>query len=124
MPLSSDFSPLPLHEAFERRMTARVRRRLQCTLEAAGVEYPGAIVDSGAEGLYVETEGDLRPGARVTVVVRNGAADLRERGAVVYRRQVPQSLAAISASGVGVRLDRHSALHRLLLAAQRRAARR
>lgn len=107
--------PPPLHPLFERRAEPRVRPRLACRIRSRRGIFDGVASQMGAAGLHVDTDADLRPGETVFVVLDSIAASIPERGRIVYRRQAPQSLARVAPSGVGIHLEKPSALYRTLV---------
>jgi hypothetical protein len=93
-------------ESLERRDQPRIRRELPCTLQVEERRLRGLVRDVSAWGLFVQTPGDLPPGSDAIVAFRTpeGQRFVLETS-VPYRRQVSHSLAALSAGGVGLRIQ-------------------
>ncbi len=94
-----------LDESLERRDRLRVRRRLDCALLFGGRRHEGVVRDVSAEGLYVQTGGELRCGADVVVSLKVPEGELFVLEASVRQtRPVARSLAAVCADGAVLRL--------------------
>lgn len=89
---------------FERRASARRRRRLACEIHAAGRRHAGLVVDLSAGGLFVQTQACLVPGAAVRLRVRGERGEIPLEAAVVRLRSVPLRLASVARGGLGLRL--------------------
>jgi hypothetical protein len=93
-------------EVLERREQQRVRREFPCALLVEGCRYRGLVRDLSAQGLYVQTPGELPEGADaiVTLHTPEGKRFILETS-VPYRRQLSHSLAALSVGGVGMHIQ-------------------
>jgi hypothetical protein len=95
-----------LVESLERRDQPRVRRELPCALLVEGRRHRGFVQDISAWGLFVQTPGELPPGADAIVDFRTpeGRRFVLE-ASVPHRRQVSLSLASLGARGVGLHIQ-------------------
>jgi hypothetical protein len=92
-----------LVESLERRDHARTRRELPCQLLVNGLRHRGIVRDFSAQGLFVETPGELYPGACAVVSFRTpeGRRFVLE-ATVPHQRPVSHSLTFHTSNGFGL----------------------
>ncbi len=90
-------------ESLERRDQPRVRQEFPCSLLIGGRRHRGFVQDLSVRGLFVQTPGELPPGADAIVAFRTpeGRRFVLETS-VPHRRHVSLSLASLGARGVGL----------------------
>jgi len=93
-------------ESLERRDRPRVRLELPCALQIEGRRHRGLVRDISARGLFVQTPGELPPGANAIIAFRtpDGRRFVLETS-VPHRQQVSNSLASLDVGGVGLRIE-------------------
>lgn len=109
----------PAREAMapQRRRDERRKRRLTCQLRHGSEALRGIVLDVSRGGLFVQTSTPVPSGTEVIVAfpprAEGPAFELRAR--VVRRRRVPQRLASLAPSGLGLQvLEAPDAYHDLV----------
>jgi hypothetical protein len=88
-----------------RRSSQRIKRRIACEFDYEGHSYAGIVVDLSAEGLFLQADTAIDPGADLSIRLRpERSPELALRGRVVRRRFTPAVLATMIRRGVGVRI--------------------
>ena len=96
-------------EALERREQGRIRQEFPCVLLVDGCRYRGLVQDVSAQGLYVQTPGELPTGVDAIVTFRTpeGRRFTLETS-VPHRRQLSHSTASLGTGGVGLHIQHPS----------------
>src|SRR5262245_34441071 len=90
----------------DRRLGLRARKRLSCELRVRARRYFGMVLNLSAEGVYVQTNARIDPGAplELTLGMHHDRAAFTLVGRVARVYQTPVQLASVAPGGVGVRL--------------------
>lgn len=89
-----------------RRGSQRIKRRIPCEFDYEGHSYAGIVVDLSAEGLFLQSDTAIEPGADLRLRLRpERSPELALRGRVVRRRFTPAVLASMIRRGVGIRIQ-------------------
>jgi hypothetical protein len=88
-----------------RRGSQRIKRRIACEFDYEGHSYAGIVVDLSTEGLFLQSDTAIEPGADLSIRLRpERSLELAVRGRVVRRRFTPAVLASMIRRGVGIRI--------------------
>ena len=92
--------------AADKRRFGRVKKRVACTMTAAGRRYSGMILDVSPQGVFVQTSAKLDPGTPVDLELGIGPEETLQMQARVARsRLVPAELRSIAKGGLGLHID-------------------
>ncbi len=88
------------------RRLDRLTHQLDCRIQEGAEQHSGRITDLSSDGLFVETDGALRPGTQVVIQIEEtgDVPQLVARAIVVRIRLVRGEKHQLTSHGVGLRI--------------------
>lgn len=90
-----------------RRLEARIRKRLPCEFVDGDMRLRGFVLDVSPRGMFVQTLKSINPGGEISVVFTPPGLGrtIEVRACVVRSLRVPRHLATVATAGVGLRIN-------------------
>ena len=89
------------------RQFPRLKRRVNCKVEAEGNRHVGVVLDMSPGGFFVQTNASVKLGSTVVIVLHSATGEPVEvEATVANRRRMPRRLATVTRNGFGCALRR------------------
>jgi hypothetical protein len=91
----------------DRRLEARIRKRLPCEFVDGDTRLRGFVLDVSPKGMFVQTLKPINPGGEIGVIFTPPelGQTIEVRACVVRSLRVPRHLATVATAGVGLRIN-------------------